>query len=41
MLLIILQPTEEDSNGVAGIGKNQVIGKFWFGVATAQEVKTA
>ncbi|MEA5606088.1 hypothetical protein [Nostoc sp. UHCC 0252] len=41
MLLIILQLTGEDSNGVAGIVKNKVVGKLWFGVATTQEVKTA
>ncbi|WP_277883468.1 hypothetical protein [Nostoc flagelliforme] len=41
MLLIILQLTREDSNGVAGIGKNQVVGKFWFGVATIESIKTA
>ncbi|MHC0068370.1 hypothetical protein ACWATR_36830 [Nostoc sp. UIC 10890] len=41
MLLIILQLTEGYINGVAAIGKKKVVGKFWFGVATAQEVKTA
>ncbi|MHC0068218.1 hypothetical protein ACWATR_36035 [Nostoc sp. UIC 10890] len=41
MLLIILQLTREDSNGVAGILSNQAVGKFWFGVATIEEIETA
>ncbi|MDZ8034941.1 hypothetical protein [Nostoc sp. DedSLP04] len=41
MLLIILQLTGEDSNGVAAIGKNKVVGKFWFGVATTESVQMA
>ncbi|WP_258169918.1 hypothetical protein [Nostoc sp. 'Peltigera membranacea cyanobiont' N6] len=41
MLLIILQLRGEDSNGVAGILDNQAGDKFWFGVATIEEIKTA
>ncbi len=41
VLLIILQLTGEDSNGVAGIGKNKVVGNFWFGVAATESVQMA
>ncbi|MBE9209781.1 hypothetical protein IQ244_25455 [Nostoc sp. LEGE 06077] len=37
----MLQRTEGYINGVAGIFKNQTGGKFWFGVAVAEEVNTA
>ncbi|MBD2472248.1 hypothetical protein H6G90_32270 [Nostoc sp. FACHB-145] len=41
VLLTSLQHTEGYINGVARILRNQAGGKFWFGVAVAEEIKTA